>query len=246
MHGYKGFKDWGCWPLVADYFSEGGAAFIRFNFSHNGTTLEEPEAFADLDRYRQNTYSKELTDALSVLNYAEGWLKEMDCASVPIYFIGHSRGGGIALLAASTTQRVKAVITWAAVSDFFDRFPTGEALQNWRNEGVMFVQNARTRQDLPHDFSWYTDFLENEQKLNVKNAMRELQRPVLVVHAADDAQVHPTCAFRLARWNPLTDLFLVPEGGHTFGSSHPWKANEMPPSLQKVCEKTSRFISGEP
>ena len=35
-HGYKGFKDWGPWHLVAKAFAEAGFFFLKFNFSHNG------------------------------------------------------------------------------------------------------------------------------------------------------------------------------------------------------------------
>ncbi|RZV60365.1 MAG: alpha/beta hydrolase, partial [Flavobacteriaceae bacterium] len=37
-HGYKGFKDWGAWDLVANAFMEAGCFFVKFNFSHNGGT----------------------------------------------------------------------------------------------------------------------------------------------------------------------------------------------------------------
>ena len=42
VHGYKGFKDWGAWSLVAKSFAEAGFYFVKFNFSHNGTTLDNP------------------------------------------------------------------------------------------------------------------------------------------------------------------------------------------------------------
>ena len=41
-HGYKGFKDWGAWNLMAEAFAETGFFFIKFNFSHNGGTVENP------------------------------------------------------------------------------------------------------------------------------------------------------------------------------------------------------------
>jgi hypothetical protein len=44
-HGFKGFKDWGCWQLVADYFVDNGFAFLKFNFSHNGMGLEDSVEF---------------------------------------------------------------------------------------------------------------------------------------------------------------------------------------------------------
>ena len=34
-HGYKGFKDWGAWDLMAEEFSKAGVFFIKFNFSHS-------------------------------------------------------------------------------------------------------------------------------------------------------------------------------------------------------------------
>jgi predicted alpha/beta-fold hydrolase len=45
VHGFKGFKDWGTHSLVARYFAEHGFRFLKFNFSHNGTTPEHPVDF---------------------------------------------------------------------------------------------------------------------------------------------------------------------------------------------------------
>ena len=47
-HGFKGFKDWGCWNLVANLFAENDLKFLKFNFSHNGVTLDNPLKFFDL------------------------------------------------------------------------------------------------------------------------------------------------------------------------------------------------------
>ena len=44
-HGYKGFKDWGAWDLVAKAFASAGFCFVKFNFSHNGGTIEQPIDF---------------------------------------------------------------------------------------------------------------------------------------------------------------------------------------------------------
>ena len=38
-HGYKGYKDWGAWSLMAEKFAVNGYFFVKFNYSHNGTTL---------------------------------------------------------------------------------------------------------------------------------------------------------------------------------------------------------------
>ena len=42
VHGFKGFKDWGHFNLLMDYFVQQGFVFVKFNFSHNGGTVENP------------------------------------------------------------------------------------------------------------------------------------------------------------------------------------------------------------
>src|ERR1700679_2535980 len=59
-HGFKGFKDWGTHNLVANYFAEHGYRFLKFNFSHNGTTADKPVDFTDLIPFADNTFSLKL------------------------------------------------------------------------------------------------------------------------------------------------------------------------------------------
>ena len=94
-HGFKGFKDWGCFNLIADVFANHGFVFVKFNFSHNGTTISDPVNFTDLDSFGNNNFSKELDD----LGYVIDWIDDStEFSSQDISLIGHSRGGGISLL----------------------------------------------------------------------------------------------------------------------------------------------------
>jgi dienelactone hydrolase len=68
VHGFKGFKDWGHFNAVASYFAERDFVFAKFNFSHNGTTLQKPLDFDDLEAFGNNNYLFELNDLESVLN----------------------------------------------------------------------------------------------------------------------------------------------------------------------------------
>ncbi len=61
-HGFNGFKDWGNFDLIAKRFASVGFVFVKFNFSHNGTTIEEPEDFADLEAFGNNNYTTQLAD----------------------------------------------------------------------------------------------------------------------------------------------------------------------------------------
>ena len=68
-HGYKGFKDWGAWNLMAESFAKAGFFFIKFNFSHNGGTAENPIDFPDLEAFGNNNYTKELDDLERVIDW---------------------------------------------------------------------------------------------------------------------------------------------------------------------------------
>ncbi|MEQ6122074.1 hypothetical protein [Reichenbachiella sp. MALMAid0571] len=54
IHGFKGFKDWGYFNLMADHFSDTNFVFVKMNLSHNGTTPESPLDFADLEAFGNN------------------------------------------------------------------------------------------------------------------------------------------------------------------------------------------------
>ena len=107
-HGYKGFKDWGSWDLVADAFSREDFFFVKFNFSHNGGTVDNPIDFPDLEAFAENNYSKELDDLDTILNLLLSeefeYINNIDTSNVTV--IGHSRGGGIHRSACSATSIV--------------------------------------------------------------------------------------------------------------------------------------------
>ncbi len=243
FHGYKGFKDWGCWNLVAQGFAEQGWAFFKANFSHNGTTPEAQEAFADLDAFAANTYSKEVNDGVSILDFVVEHKADWRCEGLPLTLIGHSRGGGIAALVAARHSAVNAVVAWAAVSDFGARFPVGKTLEEWKSTGVYHVHNARTGQDLPHSIEFYNDFIANEEALTIRGAVHCISAPMLIVHASDDEAVHVSEAFKLGRWAQKGELRVFDSGGHTFGATHPWESGQLPAALEAVCTATVNFIA---
>lgn len=242
LHGYKGFKDWGCWNLVARRFAEAGFGFFKANFSGNGTTPEAPEDFADLDAFAQNTYTKEVFDAQVMLDFVVAQRMEWQAALAPVAIIGHSRGGGIATLLAAKNEAVDALITWAGVSDFSSRFLQGEPMEQWKRDQVYYVRNARTGQELPHSIDWYDDFVANASALNIQTAVERFDRPMLIVHANNDEAVHVSEAISLHTWARHSELLRLDVGGHTFGAKHPWKEAALPAALNTVCEATLAFL----
>ena len=242
-HGYKGYKDWGAWNLMVPEFVNNNLAFIKFNFSHNGGTVENPIDFPDLEAFGQNNFVKELDDLEDVINWVSSnndFSEEID--SENIILIGHSRGGGIVSIKASENTKIKKLITWSSVSDFGARFPTGDILKYWEKAGISHIENARTKQQMPHYFQFYTNFKDNEARLTIKKAVEKLNIPHLIIHGENDVVVPPKEAENLHAWNPKSTLVMMENMNHPLGCTQPWTHATMPEHLEIAVKKTIEFI----
>ncbi len=242
-HGYKGYKDWGAWNLVAESMANEGLFFIKMNFSHNGGTIEQPIDFPDLEAFGHNNFMKELDDLDAVISWiANSKTFQQEINKENISLIGHSRGGGIVVLKAASDSRISKVISWAGVSDFGSRFPKGEQLEQWKKNGVAFITNARTNQQMPHYFQFYTNFKEFESQLTIKTAVEKLTIPYHIIHGAQDETVLIAEANHLNSWSEKASLSILPEANHTFGSSHPWKDATLPKDLSSAVKLTLDYL----
>ena len=243
-HGYKGFKDWGAWDLAAETFMKANLFFVKFNFSHNGVTVEQPIDFPDLEAFAENNYSKELEDLDAMISFLTSeeneFSNQIDTTDISV--IGHSRGGGISILKTKEDLRIKKLITWASVSSFGKRTSTTGDLEQWEKDGVKYVLNGRTKQKMPHNFQFYLDFKTNEQRLNIENAEKNINVPHLIIHAKEDPSVLYQEALNLHQWNPKSELFTIENSNHVFDAKHPWTKSKMPSNLEKVVNKTIDFI----
>jgi pimeloyl-ACP methyl ester carboxylesterase len=159
-----------------------------------------------------------------------------------INLIGHSRGGGIAIIKASEDNRINKLVTFSSVSDFGTRFPKKEQLEQWKKKGVNYVVNSRTKQQLPHHFQFYTNFKENENRLSISKSTKSLKIPHLIVHGSNDTSVPISDSGKLFEWSPLTELLLVESADHVYGTSHPWTQDEFPIAFKYVLDKTLKFL----
>ena len=233
-HGYKGFKDWGAWDLVARAFVEAGFDFVKFNFSHNGGTIEDPIDFPDLDAFARNNYSIELDDLDRMITHL---------GQPEVSLIGHSRGGGIVLIKAEEDTRINKVISWAGVSDFKARFQVGSPqFENWKATGIKYIENSRTKQQMPHYWQFYEDFEANEDRLTIERAVRAILIPQLIIHGDADPTVDVSEGERIHSWNPNSELEIISGANHVFGAMHPWSSDELPKHLEKVAGFTITFL----
>ena len=239
-HGFKGFKDWGGFPYMMEYLSSNGFAAVSFNFSFNGVSKDNPIEFTQPEMFAQNTFTKELSDLECVINYFYTNADEFNIDKNRIGLIGHSRGGGIAVIKTSEDNRIKALVTLASVSSF-NRY-TSEQKKRWKEKGYMEVENTRTKQVMKLNYSLLEDIEQNKDRLNIISAISEIKMPVLIIHGKEDLAVKSSSANELYSNSNKenSELYLIENTGHTFGVVHPFKGSTK--AFDNVLEKTLSFF----
>jgi len=239
VHGFKGFKDWGFWPYTGNFFASKGFFVLSFNFSHNGIG-EGVTEFAELDKFAKNTFSIELEELNEMIDaYLNGFFGTN--SNKPIGILGHSRGGGDALIVSSKRKEIKAVVTWAAVANF-DRYTKRQA-KEWRKNGFFEVLNTRTNQMMRLNASLLEDIEKNkEDLLNLEKAARNLNKPFLIIHGEQDLSVPIKEGEQIYNWSnkELTEFYKIKASGHTFDITHPFEGSN--PKFDSVLEKTLTFF----
>ncbi|MBU1101327.1 MAG: prolyl oligopeptidase family serine peptidase [Bacteroidetes bacterium] len=239
VHGFKGFKDWGFNPYIARYFAKNGYYVITFNFSHNGIG-EDPLNFTELEKFAENTYSREVNELAELIEAVKsGFFGEIESPRIGV--IGHSRGGVASLINGEKYSEIKAVSTWAAISKL-DRYSERQK-EEWKIQGYFEVVNTRTNQVMRLNYSLMED-IENNQTglLSLEKAVKNLNKPLLIVHGEQDLAVPVKEGETLYNWSDKnkSELFIIKNTGHTFGAVHPFTgANE---SLDLLLDKTKRFF----
>jgi dipeptidyl aminopeptidase/acylaminoacyl peptidase len=245
IHGFKGYKDWGPFNLMAKQFAASGFVVAKINLSHNGTTPTERIDFPDLEAFGRNTFSKEVQDVHELTNVllTEGeWLNSMDKSKC--FLLGHSRGGAIAFAVASKNDIFSKVATWASVADLEKRF-TPQQLAYWRKEGVLYIPNARTGQQMPLYLDLLDDYEANRDVLNIAANVKKLKdagKPQLIIHGTNDETVPIEEAKDLKSRNPDAELTFIENANHTFGGMQPWKDAGLPRDMQQAVELTVNFF----
>jgi len=245
LHGFNGFKDWGHFDLIAQEFAAEDYFFCKFNFSHNGTSPASPCEFVDLEAYGENNYSKECED----VGHLIAWIKNpgnpfhAELNPDRMVLLGHSRGGGIAILRAAVHQEVGGLITWASVAECKTPWANWSAdkMCAWRETGVQYYRNQRTAQDLPLKYQLYEDFLKHRDQLDIQKALASLKIPVLLCHGTQDQAVPFSAAQQLQSCLPGAELFSV-DSDHVFGRKHPWDSDTLPEATESVVKKCLDFL----
>jgi len=229
VHGFKGFKEWGFFPWLAEVLCDERFAVCRFNMSRSGIG-ENLETFDRLDLFADDTYSIQLDDLKRVVRHCQTRV------ALPTFLLGHSRGGGVALLGASDVPNLRGVVTWSAISRVD---PWDEATkQRWRKDGHIEVVNARTKQVMRMSTKILEDVESNG--FDIVNAVSRLSVPLLVIHGARDESVPVAASAQIAAAAHDVSRLIISNASHTYNAIHPLV--HVPRELMLAADVSARFI----
>ena len=214
VHGFKGFMDWGFFPHLSRRLAAAGFVAVSMNSSGSGVG-DDPLEMDDDEAFFNDSYSRQLEDMARVREFARG-LPGVDPGLEVL--MGHSRGGGMAVISAAE-RAPAALVTWAAIADA-DRFDEGMKVR-WRAEGFLEVPNARTGQVHRMGLAGLEDFERNAVRLDIGAAAGRVEAPFLAVHGLEDGTVSYDAAVTLSERAPRGEALLSEGADHGFGATHP-------------------------
>ncbi len=217
-HGFKGAKDWGFFPQLAERLARAGMTAISFNFSGSGVGADG-DGFAEPERFARSTFSNDLKDVDTVCKaLSKGALVE-GLVALPTYGLyGYSRGGGAAVLHAAENPAVMSLVTWAAISHV-NRWDS-ETLDEWRESGVRVPPGENNGDQLVFGTEMLDNIQMHAEFLDITSAASRVGAPWLILHGKADDFVPVSEGEQLQGAATLTDASLrVFDGGnHTFSA----------------------------
>lgn len=233
-HGFKGYKEYGMFPWLADALASCGYRAHRFNFSHSGMTdndgpFERPELF------EQSTWNSQVEDLHTVAN---------ECAlpDCPLILFGHSRGGVASLLAVGRgVVEASRIITLASPSQANSMSP--EIQEKLLKEGKVESPSGRTGQMLYVGKRFLEEQLASPESHNVLSLTSHIRIPVLVIHGSDDETVPIEEGIQIVDALQDGTFVRIVGGNHVFNTANPFPMGETPPKeLRLVWESISSWL----
>jgi alpha-beta hydrolase superfamily lysophospholipase len=229
-HGFKGYKDYGMFPRIAESLAEADFVAHRFNFSHSGMT-NNIETFERPDLFEHDTWNKQVHDLRAVIGaVADGTL---DGKGLPYVVFGHSRGGATALLTVGryagdlSLPAPSGVATAAAPSRL--NFLGADQAEELLSKGFLVSPSSRTKQDLRIGRAFLQEQRDDPEGHDLPTVASRITCPILIVHGQADPSVPAICAQHLANAiGERAEVLMIPGADHVFKTPNPMPADSQP------------------
>jgi pimeloyl-ACP methyl ester carboxylesterase len=246
-HGFRAFKDALMFPYIAQRFSMRGLDVINLNFSHNGVG-PELTYHTEMDKFSVNTYSTEIEDLAFLIrrirdnNGIQPLTDRVREGDIPIFLLGHSRGGFNGYIAAvESPSEIAGVVTWNGHFDDLEAIFTRTAVKEMRETGNSFYGARGAKHRLPLDVELLHDLDRNAERFDVYRHAAAATVPMLFVQGTEDFVFIQRASAKLAKMNPLFARELIAGANHTFGIAHPFAGTTA--ALEEAIDKTYAFIA---
>ena len=243
IHGFRGSKNWGFFPTIAEEFAQNGSIVLTWNMSLNGYSknsqyIDQPDNFA------RNTITQEMVDTQSIIDsiLQDDRIISGDIRSHwngDIHVLGHSRGGGIGILISAKNPSIKKLALWNTISRF-GRF-TERQKKLWSETGTFPIDETEDGKVIAMNYTYISDLEFHGDEYSPLRSIAEVSADILIVHAEQDMTVPIREAHALQEKSHSAHMHSIPQAGHIFGCTHPF--TEMTSSLRDAIDTTTAFFS---
>lgn len=242
LHGFKGFKDWGYWHLLAEPIIQAGFCFVKFNYTHNGTSIDHAQDFTALDKFSKNTYGMECEDAFHMIETLAKFHSDI-VDTRKLYLIGHSRGGGLSMVLSNESSDVQATAAWAPIGRFDYLWYNNVQYTNTWNKGEdILIPNSRTAQQMPISRDIYDDYQVQQSRFDLPRIYRESTCPYHVFYGTEDSIMDTFDPSILEVLKIKQNISLIAGADHVFGGQHPYTESLLPNFATELLTQTIKFF----
>jgi pimeloyl-ACP methyl ester carboxylesterase len=241
-HGFKGYKDYGMFPVLAAAAAGAGWIAHRFNFSHSGMT-RSVATFQRPDLFERDTWNRQVEDLEAIVTAIGSGV--LAGRGMPLVLVGHSRGGASVLLASGRRAGARAFaparLVTVAAPDTCNPLGELDRVELLRT-GSLPSPSSRTGQVLRIGRAFLQEQLDDPAGHDLLRLAGRVACPVLVAHGTADTTVPPPAALTLAAAARCARLCLIEGADHVFNTPNPATADPSP-QLKRLIDAMLDFAA---
>lgn len=225
-NGHNGFYNYGMFPYLQERLAENNISTFSYNFSHGGVKGDE-DYFTEIEKYEMNCMRLETEDLYCLIKKITS-NSEYSADEKKLVLISHSLGSIPTIFGARKLLKegikIDGIILIAPTNTL--DFWSNEEMEEWDKNGVLYLLNKRTNQQLPQGKEYLKETKLAKSDWNLENALRDVATRFLIIHGEKDEAVPLVEPETINKWNKQfgnkSELKIIPNATHTFNTKHPF------------------------